>query len=70
MASNTVKMSVNLPKEVAEAFRAYAGSHGITMTEALRRALGLQAFIDKEIVKGNKVLFEQKSGKIRQLIST
>jgi hypothetical protein len=42
--------------------------HGITMTEALRRALGLQSFLDKEIAKGVKVLFERPNGTLRELV--
>ena len=68
MYSKTVKVSVNLPTESVDTLRTYAGEHGITMTEALRRALGLQSFIDQEVSEGTKVLLEDKSGKMRQLV--
>ena len=68
MASETVKLSVNLPSEAVETLRAYAAREGITMTEALRRAMGLQKFIDSEVADGAKVLLEHKGGKMRQLV--
>ncbi len=39
-----------------------------TRTEALRRAMGLQSFINQEVAEGAKVLLELKSGKMRQLV--
>lgn len=68
MANGIVKLTVNLPAESAGDLQVYAKKHGITMTEALRRALGLQTFIDEEIAKGVKVLFERANGKMRQLV--
>ena len=70
MPGKTVKLSVNLPTESVEALREYATAQGITMTEALRRALGLQKFISKEVAEGAKVLLEHKGGDIRQLVSS
>jgi len=64
-----VKVVVNLPAGSVEELRAHAVGHGFTMTESLRRALGLQAFLDKEIAGGSKILFEQRNGKMRQLIT-
>lgn len=69
MRNGTTKLSVNLPAESVDELRAYAKKHGITMTEALRRAMGLQKFIDQEIAEGAKVLLEHKSGVVRQLVT-
>lgn len=65
---NMVKLSVNLPEESVEWLRAYAYVHDMTMTEAFRRALGLQNLIHKELVKGNKVLLKRQDGSFHQLI--
>ena len=69
MPSEAVKLSVNLPHPVVTALRAYASEHGITMTEAIRQALGLQMFINKEVAEGAKVLLEHKGGDLRQLVT-
>lgn len=65
---NFVKLSVNLPTESVEYLRAIACVLDITMTEAFRRALGLQNLIQKELVKGTIVYFERQDGSCRRLI--
>lgn len=65
---NIVKLTVNLPTATVEDLRAYAMHEGITMTEAIRQALGLQVFIAKEEARGTKILLKRKSGEWRQLI--
>ncbi len=65
----TTRLTVNLPSESVDRLRVYAEVHEITMTEALRKALGTQDFLNKEICKGGKVLVEDKRGKFHQLIS-
>ena len=65
-----VKLSVNLPEESVEYLWAYAIIHDITMTEAFRRALGLQSFIHKEVAKGTIVYFERQDGSCDRLVST
>lgn len=65
----TTRLTVNLPSEAVERLRTYAEVHEITMTEGLRRALGVQDFLNKELCKGGKVLIEDKRGKFHQLIS-
>ena len=68
MKNKLVKLSVNLPEESVEWLRAYAYVHDMTMTEAFRRALGLQNLIHNELVKGNKVLLKRQDGSFLQLI--
>ena len=65
----TTKLAVNLPSESVNRLRTYAEVHEITMTEALRRALGVQDFLNKELYKGGKILIEDKRGNFHQLIS-
>ena len=68
MKNKMTKLIVNLPAESVEDLRDHACIHGMTMTEALRRALGLQSFIHKEFAKGAKVLLERQDGSCHQLI--
>ncbi len=63
------KLTVNLPSESLERLRTYSEVHGITMTEGLRRALGLQDFLNKELCEGGKVLVEDKRGAFHRLTS-
>ncbi|KKK98262.1 hypothetical protein LCGC14_2644480 [marine sediment metagenome] len=65
----TTKLAVNLPSESVNRLRTYAEVHEITMTEALRMALGTQDFLTKEVCKGGKVLVEDKRGKFHQLLT-
>ncbi len=67
MSEKGVKLSVMLSVDSVEDLRRYAKAHGITMTEGIRRALGFQMFIDKEISKGSKILLEKNSGELRIL---
>jgi hypothetical protein len=63
------KVKVNLPAESVSLLKEDAETHGITMTEALRRALGLQNFLAEEVSKGGKVLIERRNGRFRQITS-
>ena len=69
MKRTTTKVSVNLPTESVELLEAYAKISGITMTEAIRRALGLQHFVANEVAKGGKILIEAPVGLFRQITS-
>lgn len=42
----TVRIEVELHPEVVTALRALADKHGITMTEALKRAIATERFLD------------------------
>lgn len=62
------KLIVNLPTESVEGVRDLAKRTGMTMTETIRRALGVQQFLSDEVDKGSKILIEDKNGKFRQLV--
>ena len=68
MSGVITKLSVNLPTESIERLKDYAKANNITMTEALRRALGIQCFLENEVSKGGKILIETKGGDMRQLL--
>ncbi len=63
-----VKTSVNLSTSVLRALRRLATRRGVTMTEALRQAIGTEVFLDDTQQAGGKVLVEDKRGRVRQLI--
>ncbi len=65
----TTKLTVNVPTEALEGLRAHAVIHRVTMTEALRQALGLQSFLSQEVAQGGKILIESRQGDLRELIT-
>lgn len=50
------RLSVNINQETEAFLRAYARRHGCTITEALRRAVGVSAFVQAETDSGRQVL--------------
>jgi Ribbon-helix-helix protein, copG family len=71
-AANTTKvtrLSVNLSREVADALKSIASERGITLTEAIRRAISTQKFIEDVLDKGGKILvLEEGESSPRELV--
>lgn len=64
-----VKVSVNLSPDVVQALREVSSTAGVTITEAIRRAIGTEKFLMEEMRKGNRILIEdKKGGKMRQIV--
>lgn len=66
--AETVKISANLPESTIEQLRWIASERGTTMTEVLRRAIAHEAFMLEVTENKGKVLTEDASGNIRQVI--
>jgi hypothetical protein len=65
----TRRVSVNLTEEAIKSLEALAHKRGITMTEALRKAIATEKFLVDEVSEGSKVLIRSKDGKeTRQLL--
>jgi hypothetical protein len=47
-----VRLSVNLGPEVADQLKEYAGRKGVSVTEAVRRAIAILAFVDNAQARG------------------
>jgi phosphoribosylcarboxyaminoimidazole (NCAIR) mutase len=67
-SSSTVRLSVNLSREAADALRAIADRHGITLTEAIRRAISTQKFVEDALDDGAKVLIAEPGESARELV--
>ncbi|MGO4231050.1 ribbon-helix-helix protein, CopG family [Arthrobacter sp. YAF34] len=52
---NLVRLNVNMNKETAAALKELTDKHGISFTEAVRRAIVVYQFIDHEKDQGKKV---------------
>ena len=60
-----MKVTVNLPEKILQDLEAIAAERGITKTEALRRAIGVQKFLHDSVKDGSKILLEDPDKKFR-----
>jgi hypothetical protein len=63
-----VKVTVNLPQQDIDTLRSIADRKGITMTEALRRAIALEQFVEEAVGRGANILIEEKGKTLRQVV--
>lgn len=63
-----IKVTVNLPEEVVQILRKYAEERGITLTEALRRAITHENYFANQIEAGGTVLIEKPDKTIREVV--
>lgn len=67
IAKSPKRMTISLSEDAADYLEDLADAQGITQSEALRRAIATEAYLQKSIKAGYKVLLE--NGKeIRELI--
>lgn len=67
--ADSERLSVNLAPEVAEALRELAKKNGVSITEAVRRAISTEKFIEDVKDSGGKLLIEDPKDKnLRQLV--
>ena len=63
-----VRLSVNLSAEAAEAIREMTSRRGITITEALRRAISTQKYVEDAMERGAKILIEEPGKPVKELV--
>ncbi len=68
LATKLVRLNVNLNQETADALKEIADDAGISLTEAVRRAISVYKFVDDEIESGNRVQTVNPNGEVRQLV--
>lgn len=56
-----VRLSVNLGPEVADQLKEYAGRKGVSVTEAVRRAIAILAFVDSAQARGASLNLKEGS---------
>ncbi|MEL6579940.1 MAG: ribbon-helix-helix domain-containing protein [Cyanobacteria bacterium J06621_12] len=64
----TKRVSVSLPLDAIEKLDTIASRHGITMTDAIRRAIATEAYIDNEIQEDNKILIQKSDNTLREVV--
>lgn len=64
-----IRLSVNMNVETADALRKIADAHGISVTEAVRRAVSVAHFVEEQTRQGKSVQIEDpKTGRIKELM--
>lgn len=67
--SDKVRLTADLPFAEASILKDLAAQQGVTMTEALRRAIATEGLLQERRKNGSKVLLE-KNGQLSELIFT
>lgn len=68
-ASEKVRLTADLPAVEIEMLKQLAAEQGVTLTEALRRAIATERLLQERRKSGSKVLLENK-GNLSELIFT
>jgi hypothetical protein len=63
----STKVTVNLPDDAVADIRAAAKRNGTTMTQAIRDAITVYAWIESEIEEGGVILLE-KDGRTNEIV--
>ncbi|MGV2919361.1 hypothetical protein [Streptomyces alfalfae] len=62
------RLSVNINEDTAEKLRWYKDQKNISITETVRRAIALLELVEKETIKGGKIMLKSEDGKtVREL---
>ncbi|MCZ2897834.1 hypothetical protein MTR01_27825 [Burkholderia thailandensis] len=67
MSVKKVRLNADLAPDVAQALKDLAETQHITLSEAVRRAISNEVFLQKKRSAGSKVLVEE-DGKLRELV--
>jgi hypothetical protein len=62
-----VRLSVNLKPDIAGALKSYAGRKGVSVTEAVRRAIVIMTFVDEAQARGASLNIEE-NGSIKEVL--
>lgn len=63
----TVRLAVNLGPEAADVLKEYASRKGVSVTEAVRRAIAVLAFVDETQRRGASINVE-KDGVLKEVV--
>ena len=66
-ADRLVRLSVNLGPEVADQLKEYASRKGVSVTEAVRRAIAVLAFVDEARNRGASLNVEE-GGVLKEIL--
>jgi predicted transcriptional regulator len=63
-----VRLTADLPPDVAESLKKLAREQNVSVTEVLRRAIFTEKILRERLDAGSKILLESKDGKMSELI--
>lgn len=62
------KVTVSLTGEAIGAIKAIASRRGVSMSDALRQAIGTEKFLVEERDRGSKILIERPDQSLREVV--
>ena len=62
------KVSINLPIDTLDAIRRIAEHQNLTMTDAIRRAVATESYIEDEIKNGGMILVKKPDGTYKEVV--
>ena len=62
------RVSLSLPLDTIEKIDQIASLHGITMTDAIRRAIATEVYIDSEIQENSKILIQKSDNSLIEVV--
>lgn len=68
MNNKIIKIIINLLGEDIEVLKNMAAERGVTVTEVLRHAIGLEKYVDQVQKDQGKILVETSNGQVRELV--
>lgn len=66
--SELKRMTVALPLDTARMLELLSELQGVSQTEALKRAISTEAFIQREIKDGSRVLIQSPNNQLKELV--
>jgi hypothetical protein len=69
-AQTSVRMTVKLSPQAAEALKTISDERGITLTEALRRGISIHSYIHEAVKRGAIIMAKEPDGSVKELIFT
>jgi metal-responsive CopG/Arc/MetJ family transcriptional regulator len=64
----TKRVSVSLPLDTIKKLDEIASRYGITMTDAIRRAIATEDYIESEIQADSKILIQKSDNTLREVV--
>ena len=62
------KVSINLPSDTLDVIRKIAEHRSLTMTDAIRRAIVTESYIEDEIKNGGTILVKKPDGTYKEVV--
>jgi hypothetical protein len=63
-----VKLTVNLSGPIYDTLQELADQQGVTVTEALRKAIGTEKFLREQTSSGGKILIQDQDKSLKQVL--